>query len=85
MRRTLAELIAQHVGENGIEENNNEQDEDEIARLPVADHVPAEDFLTLVHSLQMNFSPLTWQIEGIELLRAPENDLRWEVVELFKG
>jgi hypothetical protein len=52
-------------------------------RLPVSDHTPAADFPRLVHALQQRFEPSEWKIEAVELLRVPEGDERWEVVQKF--
>jgi len=53
------------------------------ARLPVSDHTPAADFPRLIHELQKRFEPSQWKIEAVELLRVPEDDERWEVVQKF--
>jgi hypothetical protein len=52
-------------------------------RLPVSDHTPAADFPRLVHELQKRFEATEWVIEAVELLRVPEGDDRWEVVQKF--
>jgi hypothetical protein len=52
-------------------------------RLPVSDHTSAADFPRLVHALQQRFEPSEWKIEAVELLRVPEGDERWEVVQKF--
>ena len=52
-------------------------------RLPVSDHTPAVDFPRLIHELQKRFEAAEWAIEAVELLRVPEDDDRWEVVQKF--
>lgn len=51
------------------------------ARLPVSDHTPAASFPPLIHALQQEFESREWTINAVEVLRAPEGDPRWEVVE----
>lgn len=51
------------------------------SRLVVADHTPPNVFPLLVREMQTQFERLTWKIDALELLRAPENDSRWEVLE----
>lgn len=53
------------------------------ARLVVADHTPPTLFPLLVREMQNQFDRLSWKIDALELLRAPENDSRWEVLEKF--
>ena len=52
-------------------------------RLPVCDHTPAADFPRLVHELQKRFEASQWVIREVELLRVPDDDERWEVVQKF--
>ncbi|HLA44858.1 MAG TPA: hypothetical protein VJZ27_15545, partial [Aggregatilineales bacterium] len=53
------------------------------ARLLVSDHTPAGNFPRLVHALQQEFDFGEWTILAVELLRTPEGDDRWEVVEKY--
>lgn len=52
-----------------------------VPRLPVSDYTPVADFPRLIHAMQANFAPLEWHIGAVEVLRVPEGDDRWEVVE----
>jgi hypothetical protein len=53
------------------------------SRLIIADHTPPKIFPRLVREMQTQFERLTWQMDTLELLRAPEADARWEVLEKF--
>lgn len=53
------------------------------SRLIIADHTPPKIFPLLVREMQTQFERLTWQMDTLELLRAPEADARWEVLEKF--
>lgn len=53
------------------------------SRLILSDHTPARIFPLLVREMQQQFEKLAWRVEALELLRVPEGDSRWEVLEKF--
>lgn len=52
-----------------------------LPHIPVADHVPAAKYPRLLFGLNGGLEPTSFTFKAVELLRADENDMRWEVVE----
>jgi len=51
--------------------------------VPVSDATPAALFPRLIHAMQNAFAPQDCTLAAVELLRVPEGDDRWEVVQKF--
>lgn len=54
------------------------------AQVLVADQIPAGHFPKLIQFMQTHFNPFAWQLESLELLQTPDDDLRWEVREVIR-